>query len=186
RLLRSFTYRKYVDFSAIDALRNLKQLINREVARRRTHDNVKIGRGGIREVEFIAQAFQIIRGGRDTELQERRLLQVLPLLQQLNCLPPGVDQRLTEAYCFLRDVEHAIQGYEDQQSQDLPKSDIGRRRIAYILGFDSWDAFNRQLNAHRDFVHQQFSAVIATPDEQKDDAQQQGLADWRLFWHHMT
>src|SRR5690606_15759226 len=165
RLLRSFTYRKYVDFSAIDALRNLKQLINREVARRRTHDNVKIGLGGIREVEFIAQAFQIIRGGRDTELQERRLLQVLPRLQQLNCLPPGVDGQLAEAYCFLRNVEHAIQGYDDRQSQDLPKDELGRRRIAHILGFASWDEFHQKLSAQRDFVHQQFSAVIATPDE---------------------
>ena len=185
-MLRSFTYRKYVDFSAIDALRNLKQLINREVARRRTHDNVKIGRGGIREVEFIAQAFQIIRGGRDTELQERRLLQVLPLLRQFNCLPSRIDEQLAEAYCFLRNVEHAIQAYDDRQSQDLPKDDLGRQRIAHILGFDSWNEFNQHLNAHRDFVHQQFSAVIATPDEQKNDAQQQGLADWRLFWHHLT
>ena len=185
-LLRSFTYRKYVDFSAIDALRNLKQLINREVARRRTHDNVKIGRGGIREVEFIAQAFQIIRGGRDTELQERRLLHVLPLLQKLNCLPPGVDEQLTKAYCFLRDVEHAIQGYDDRQSQDLPKDELGRRRIAAVMGFANWAEFNSRLNEHREFIHQQFSAVIATPDEQKDDVQQQGLADWRLFWHHLT
>jgi Glutamine synthetase adenylyltransferase len=184
--LRSFTYRKYVDFSAIDALRNLKQLINREVARRRTHENVKIGRGGIREVEFIAQAFQIIRGGRDTELQERRLLKVLPLLQRLHCLPPGVDEQLCEAYCFLRNVEHAIQGYDDRQSQELPKDELGRRRIAHVMGFASWDEFNIQLNAYRDFVHQQFSAVIATPDEQKNDAEQQSLADWRLFWHHLT
>jgi glutamate-ammonia-ligase adenylyltransferase len=185
-LLRSFTYRKYVDFSAIDALRNLKQLINREVARRRTHDNVKIGRGGIREVEFIAQAFQIIRGGRDTELQERRLLKVLPLLQQMHCLPPGVDERLCEAYCFLRNVEHAIQGYNDRQSQDLPKDELGRRRIALILGYASWAEFNARLHEYRECIHQQFSAVIATPDEQKNDAQQQGLADWRLFWHHLT
>ncbi len=185
-LLRRFTYRKYVDFSAIDALRNLKQLINREVSRRRTHDNVKIGRGGIREVEFVAQAFQIIRGGRDTELQERRLLHVLPLLQQLNCLPAGIDEQLTQAYCFLRDVEHAIQGYDDRQSQDLPKDDLGRRRIAHILGFAHWDDFYAHFSAQRDFIHQQFSAVIATPDEQQDDAQQQELADWRLFWHHLT
>jgi glutamate-ammonia-ligase adenylyltransferase len=185
-LLRSFTYRKYVDFSAIEALRNLKQLINREVARnKRSGDNVKIGRGGIREVEFIAQAFQIIRGGRDLELQERRVLEVLPLLRQLHCLPPGVDQRLAEAYCFLRNVEHAIQGYEDVQSQELPKDDMGRGRIAQVLGFDSWEAFFRRLNEHRDFVHQQFNAVIATPDEQTTDSQQR-LADWRLCWHQVV
>jgi len=184
-VLRSFTYRKYVDFSAIEALRNLKLLINREVARKRSGDNVKIGRGGIREVEFIAQAFQIIRGGRDLELQERQLLKVLPLLQQLHCLPPGVDQRLAEAYCFLRNVEHAIQGYEDAQSQELPKDDMGRGRLAHVLGFENWETFFRQLNEHRDFVHKQFNAVISTPDEQKTDGQQR-LADWRLCWHQVV
>ncbi|MCR6652858.1 MAG: bifunctional [glutamate--ammonia ligase]-adenylyl-L-tyrosine phosphorylase/[glutamate--ammonia-ligase] adenylyltransferase [Cellvibrionaceae bacterium] len=114
------------------------------------------------------------------------MLRVLPLLQQLHCLPPGVDQQLAEAYCFLRNVEHAIQGYDDRQSQDLPKDELGRRRIAHILGFANWTEFQQHLNTQRDLVHQQFSAVIATPDEQKNDAQQQGLADWRLFWHHLT
>lgn len=184
-LLRSFTYRRYVDFSAIEALRNLKQLINREVARKRSGDNVKIGRGGIREVEFIAQAFQIIRGGRDLELQERRLLEVLPLLQQLHCLPPGVAQKLTESYCFLRNVEHAIQGYEDAQSQELPKDEMGRARIAHVMDFPNWEAFLQQLNTHRDFVHQQFSAVIAAPDEQGADSRQP-LTDWRLAWLHVV
>ena len=181
-ILRSFTYRRYIDFSAIDALRNLKQLINREVARRGQHDNVKLGRGGIRELEFIVQAFQIIRGGRDIELQDRRLLHALPLLCQLNCLPPGTDKTLGEAYCFLRDVEHGIQGFQDRQTQELPQDERGQSRLAHVLGFEDWPSFQSALEQHRRHVHEQFQEVIAAPDEDSDDETQQALEEWRGLW----
>lgn len=183
-ILRSFTYRRYVDFSAIDALRNLKQLINKEIRKKKTQDNVKIGRGGIREVEFIAQAFQIIRGGRDTELQERRVLKVLPMLETLHCLPLDMAQQLSQAYLFLRNVEHAIQGFQDRQTQILPTDDLGKARIAKVMGFPNWDAFFLALQNHRNLVHDQFNQVIASPDEEQSDAQK-ALDEWKVYWNSL-
>ncbi len=180
-LLRQFTYRKYVDFTAIEALRNLKHLINKEVKRRRLQDNIKLGRGGIREIEFIAQAFQIIRGGRDTVLQERRLLSVLPLLVKHRCLPPGLDQALAEAYLFLRNVEHALQAWQDKQTQQLPTDATACLRLALVMGFADRESFLAELDRHRDRVHEQFSAMIAEP--RSSDARPGGpTLLWRDLW----
>ncbi len=180
-ILRSFTFRRYVDFSAIDSLRNLKQMISREVKRRGIEDDVKLGAGGIREIEFIAQAFQLIRGGRDTELQDNRILRILPRLRQLGCLPQGIDQVLTEAYVFLRNTEHALQGYQDRQTQSLPTSDIDRARLAYVMGFSSWEDFLPVLQAHRQRVQQEFQAVVEEPEQDAPEDPRQ-LADWEAFW----
>ena len=180
-ILRSFTFRHYVDFSAIDALRNLKHMISREVKRRGIQDDVKLGAGGIREIEFIAQAFQLIRGGRDSELQDNRILKILPLLCKLGCLPEGLDRILTDAYLFLRNTEHAIQGYQDRQTQSLPVSDGARARLAYIMGYDSWAAFSQDLQAHRQRVQAEFQAVIDEPEQDTPEDQHQ-LADWEAFW----
>lgn len=180
-LLRQFTYRRYVDFSAIEALRNLKHLINKEVKRRRLQDNIKLGGGGIREVEFIAQAFQIIRGGRDTELQDRRLLHILPLLVRLNCLPAGSDQSLGEAYLFLRNVEHALQAWQDKQTQQLPAAPDDRLRLAQVMGYTDWSQFIEELDRHRDCVHEQFSAMIADPAASDSTAVKPGML-WGDLW----
>ena len=107
--LKPFVYRRYIDFSVIEALREMKGMIRREVQRRQLQDNIKLGSGGIREVEFIAQCFQLVRGGREPALQERRLLVVLNELMELEQLPVEAVQELTAAYNFLRDSEHAIQ-----------------------------------------------------------------------------
>ncbi len=180
-ILRSFTFRRYVDFSAIDALRNLKHMISREVKRRGIQDDVKLGAGGIREIEFIAQAFQLIRGGRDLELQDNRILKILPLLCDLGCLPPGVDRILVEAYLFLRNTEHAIQGYQDRQTQSLPEANGDRARLAYVMGYDSWAAFSVDLQAHRESVLHEFQAVIDEPEQDAPEDQHQ-LADWEAYW----
>jgi glutamate-ammonia-ligase adenylyltransferase len=181
-ILRSFTFRRYVDFSAIDALRNLKQMIRREVQRRGKHDDVKLGAGGIREIEFVAQAFQLIRGGRDLELQDNRILRILPLLRELGCLPEGVDSALVSAYLFLRDTEHAIQGFQDRQTQALPTSDTEKARLAYVMGYDSWQAFNEQLQGHRERVQEEFQAVIDEPEQEASPEDQRQLADWEAYW----
>ena len=119
-LLRPFVYRRYLDFSAIEALRSMKQLIRQEVRRRGMTDNVKLGAGGIREVEFIAQAYQLIHGGRDPALQQRPLLRVLTSLRERDYLPAAAEAELREGYCFLRYVEHGLQAIADQQTQTLP------------------------------------------------------------------
>ncbi len=123
RMLQPFTYRRYLDFSAIDSMRSMKGMINREVQRRGIGADVKLGAGGIREVEFVAQVFQMIRGGRDARLRERRVQKLLPLLEDESFLPSGSAQVLSEAYVFLRNTEHAIQGYEDKQTQSLPEEE---------------------------------------------------------------
>src|SRR5690554_7106045 len=136
KLLRPFVYRKYIDFSAFESLRDMKRMINREVRRKGLDHNVKLGAGGIREVEFIAQAFQLIRGGRDPELQQRELLNILPQLPEKVGMPETAVGELIRAYTFLRNVEHGIQAIADKQTQELPEDETGRERLAYAQGFD--------------------------------------------------
>ena len=164
QLLRSFTYRKYVDFSVIDALRNLKTMIRQEVRRRKLDNDIKLGAGGIREIEFIAQVFQLIRGGRDTELQDNRLANVLPLLEQLQCLPQGTAEKLLEAYTFLRNTEHAIQAWQDAQTQTLPINDDARDAMLESLRFSDWNTFSNELARHQQLVSKEFDAVIGGSD----------------------
>ena len=180
-MLREFTYRKYVDFSVIEALRKLKQMIVQEVKRRRLGDDIKLGAGGIREIEFIVQAFQLIRGGRDKELQDNRLLVILPRLEDLGCLPPGVAEKLTQAYIFLRNTEHAIQGYQDRQTQKLPIDDKQQTILAKVMGFGDWQTFLDELNRHRDIVSEEFSRVIAAPEE--DESHEHDLV-WDDIWQN--
>ena len=164
-MLRPFTYRRYIDFGAIDALRDMKAMINREVQRRGKSADVKIGAGGIREIEFIVQSFQLIRGGRETELQEPRLLRVLELLEALGHLPAVVVSELREAYVFLRNTEHALQAVADAQTQALPADDEGRARLALAMGFGSWEEFSQVLGEHRGRVSQHFAEVVSLGNE---------------------
>ena len=176
--LRPFVYRRYVDFGVIESLRGMKQMINTEVRRRGLQDNIKLGHGGIREVEFIAQCFQLIRGGRDLGLQQRELLLVLDECLALGCLPPAAASELRAAYLFLRDSEHAIQGYQDKQTQDLPQADLPRAALATVMGYASWDSFLTALDAHRQVVAGHFRELIAAPEEDDPAA----ADDERLLW----
>jgi glutamate-ammonia-ligase adenylyltransferase len=180
-MLRPFTYRRYIDFSAIESLRSMKAMILREVKRKGIDTDVKLGSGGIREVEFIAQSFQLIRGGRDVELQERRLLHVLELLKAKNCMPAKAVDELRVAYLFLRDTEHAIQGYQDRQSQSLPDDDHGQARLAFTMGFPGWKAFQETLLAHREAVREHFANLIE-PAEAEHESVGIERDDWHHFW----
>ena len=164
--LRPFVFRRYVDFGVIESLRGMKQMINAEVRRRNLERDVKLGHGGIREVEFIAQCFQLIRGGRDLGLQQRELLSVLSECVHLGCLPEEVVEQLCTAYLFLRDSEHAIQGYADKQSQALPSDDLAQAAMASAMGFPCWDDYLQELSRHREIVSGHFRDLIAAPDEQ--------------------
>jgi len=182
-MLRPFVYRRYLDFSAIDALRTLKQLIQQEVRRKGMAANIKLGAGGIREVEFIAQAFQLIHGGRDLSLQQRPLLKVLATLADQGYLPaPAVDE-LREAYEFLRYTEHALQAIDDRQTQMLPETQTDCDRVAFMLGFDGWEAFHRQLLHWRGRVEWHFNQVIADPDEdEKTGGEALVGGEWLPLW----
>ncbi|WP_458524522.1 bifunctional [glutamate--ammonia ligase]-adenylyl-L-tyrosine phosphorylase/[glutamate--ammonia-ligase] adenylyltransferase [Onishia taeanensis] len=182
--LSPFVYRKYLDFGAIESLREMKAMINREVKRRGMDDNIKLGRGGIREVEFVVQAFQLIRGGRDTELQVTSLKTALERLPALGLLPQQVVDELTPDYVFLRDLEHAIQALEDRQTQALPHDECQRERIALALDMEDWPALMARLSELRARVRGHFDAVIADPEEGEDveEADGSAYAELRALW----
>ena len=184
-LLRPFVYRRYLDFSAIEALRTMKQLIQQEVRRKGMADNIKLGAGGIREVEFIAQAFQLIHGGRDLSLQQRPLLKVLATLEGQGYLPPAVVAELREGYEFLRYTEHAIQAIADRQTQMLPDSELDRARIAFMLGFADWAAFHEQLMYWRGRIDWHFRQVIADPDEDSEAGEEVVGGEWLPLWEEV-
>ncbi|MES2500132.1 MAG: bifunctional [glutamate--ammonia ligase]-adenylyl-L-tyrosine phosphorylase/[glutamate--ammonia-ligase] adenylyltransferase [Pseudomonadota bacterium] len=160
KLLKPFVFRKYLDYNALTSLRDLKMQIQRDVLQKGLQDNIKLGRGGIREIEFIAQVFQLIRGGTDASLQIKPTLSVLKLLQNKGLLPEKTVSELTTAYVFLRNLEHRLMYVDDQQTQDLPKNDVARARIATAMQFLNWESFLAQLNMHRQNVQQHFDATF--------------------------
>ena len=182
-MLRPFVYRRYLDFSAIEALRTMKQLIQQEVRRKGMAENIKLGAGGIREVEFIAQAFQLIHGGRDLSLQQRPLFKVLKTLEGQGYLPPAVTEELREGYEFLRYTEHAIQAIADRQTQMLPDNELDQARIAFMLGYANWASFHERLMHWRNRVSWHFRQVIADPDENEDDDGEVAVGgEWLPLW----
>ena len=159
-MTRPFVFRKYVDYSAFEAMREMKAMIEREVLRRNIEDDIKLGAGGIREVEFIVQVFQLIYGGSKLELQDRQCLVSLHHLGEVGLLDTQAVIELEDAYLFLRRVEHAIQALNDQQTQSLPTEPELRQRIVDTLAFSDWDAFLEMLNAKRAKVIHQFEHLI--------------------------
>ncbi|MCL7461826.1 bifunctional [glutamate--ammonia ligase]-adenylyl-L-tyrosine phosphorylase/[glutamate--ammonia-ligase] adenylyltransferase [Pseudomonas sp. NW5] len=182
QMLRPFVYRRYLDFSAIEALRSMKQLIQQEVRRKGMSENIKLGAGGIREVEFIAQAFQLIHGGRDLSLQQRPLLKVLDTLAGQGYLPLPVVEELKEGYCFLRYLEHALQAVADRQTQMLPDGELERARVAFIMGFDGWNALLDQLAHWRARIDWHFRQVIADPEDEAAGGRQSVGEEWLPLW----
>jgi len=161
---RPFVFRKYLDFGAINAMRDLHAQIRREVARKDMADHVKLGPGGIREIEFIAQVFQLIRGGRDPALQIRPTLAVLALLVERQLLPADSERELREAYIFLRRLEHRLQYVEDAQTHMLPTDPAERLKIAQSMEFADWEGLLAELNGHRQRVSRHFEAVFSDPE----------------------
>jgi glutamate-ammonia-ligase adenylyltransferase len=167
-LLRPFIFRKYLDFNALNSMRDLKLQIHRDVMQKSQQDNIKLGRGGIREIEFIAQVFQLIRGGQDASLQIRPTLEVLKLLKNKGLLQEKTVDELTIAYIFLRNLEHRLMYVDDQQTQDLPKADEAKARIANAMYFENWNALLAALNAHRKIVAQHFDATFSDKTQHQD------------------
>lgn len=159
-MTRPFVFRKYVDYTAFEAMREMKAMIEREVQRRNIEDDIKLGAGGIREVEFIVQVFQLIYGGSKLELQDRQCLVSLHHLGEVGLLEQNAVLELEDAYLFLRRIEHAIQALNDQQTQSLPVEPDLRNRMIETLGFDSWEQFLEALNQKRAKVIYQFEHLI--------------------------
>ncbi len=169
RLTRPFVFRKYLDFGAYASMRDLHAQIRAEVRRRELSDNIKLGPGGIREVEFIAQVFQLIRGGNVPQLRSRSTVTVLDRLARLGHLPPETTAELQDAYAFLRNLEHRLQYLDDRQTQMLPPGDADRALIAEAMGYAGWPALADALEAVRRKVTHHFEAVFAGPQPAADD-----------------
>lgn len=175
--VRPFVYRRYLDFGVIESLRDMKALIAREVSRRDLHQHLKLGRGGIREIEFIAQCLQLIRGGSDRRLQNASLLEVLPLLAGSKLMSSADIAELTDAYFVLRKAENGVQLIRDEQCHSLPDSVIDRARLTVNMGLDDWAAALARIDLARDNVTRQFDALLsAGPDTQGRSAE--AGADW--------
>lgn len=184
-MLRPFVYRRYIDFSVIDSLRRMKMMIAQEVRRKQLNNNIKLGAGGIREVEFIVQVFQLIRGGRIKELQHRRLLTVIPILVEKEVITSENASVLSNAYCFLRRVENIIQALNDQQTQTLPDNELDQARLLWALNHErcqTWPDFLEYLYLQMNGVHQEFAALIGeeSPNHQAKD--QHWTALWDSDW----
>jgi glutamate-ammonia-ligase adenylyltransferase len=164
-LVRPFVYRRHLDYSALESLRGLHRMIREEVTRRDRADDVKVGPGGIREVEFIAQVFQLIRGGREPDLRVRPTLAALRRMGARGLLPEDAVAELVDAYGFLRRVEHRLQYLDDQQTQRLPSDDADREALALAMDCPDWPSFEALLARHRGAVTRRFEGIFAQPDQ---------------------
>ncbi|OIQ23375.1 bifunctional [glutamate--ammonia ligase]-adenylyl-L-tyrosine phosphorylase/[glutamate--ammonia-ligase] adenylyltransferase [uncultured Vibrio sp.] len=168
KMLRPFVFRRYIDFSAIQSLRRMKSMISSEVRRRGLSNNIKLGAGGIREVEFIAQVFQLIRGGREPSLRGRGLLETLQAIKDLALLENQEVDNLSQAYLFLRRVENLLQAMSDKQTQTLPDTELEQLKLATALGFDGYQALTAAIASHMENVHAVFEDLIGVEDDQCD------------------
>ncbi|WP_322403801.1 bifunctional [glutamate--ammonia ligase]-adenylyl-L-tyrosine phosphorylase/[glutamate--ammonia-ligase] adenylyltransferase [Massilia luteola] len=165
-IVRPFVFRRYLDFGVIDAIRTMHAQIRAEVNRQeRLHpernQNVKLGRGGIREIEFLAQVFQLIRGGRDPALRERSTRKTLRLLAERELLAGDTVEQLLEAYSFLRNLEHRLQYLEDAQTHTMPVAPEDKHTVARMMGMADEAELLARLDAWRVFVAAQFDAIFA-------------------------
>lgn len=162
--LRPFVYRKYLDYGALNAIRDMKGMIERDIARKGMQEHIKLGPGGIREIEFIGQALQLIRAGREPPLQCRPILTALERLCERGYLPIDARDDLASAYVFLRNLEHRLQMVADQQTHVLPTDPIERERIAFAMGFADWSALTATLAQHRQRVRAHFTQAFVLAD----------------------
>ena len=168
-MLRPFVFRRYIDFGVIDSLRQMKAMIAAEVRRKGLHDNIKLGAGGIREIEFIAQVFQLIRGGREPSLQVRHLPVALAAIEQLGDLTADDAKQLHESYRLLRRVENFLQAFDDQQTQTLPMDDLNQTRLAWLTGHENWQSCYQAIQGTMSGVHRQFEGLIGDNTEAEEE-----------------
>ncbi|MGF1525188.1 MAG: bifunctional [glutamate--ammonia ligase]-adenylyl-L-tyrosine phosphorylase/[glutamate--ammonia-ligase] adenylyltransferase [Candidatus Competibacterales bacterium] len=176
--LSPFVYRRYLDYGAVEHLREMKTAIVAELQREDLVDDIKRGSGGIREIEFIVQAFQLIYGGREPDLRQRRLAPALAYLSQSGRLPVAAGAVLAEAYEFLRRLENRLQMVADQQTHRLPRDPRERLRLAFAMGYDDWPPLAEALALHRQRVTEQFDRVFATGSE----ALPRPKPSWAQLW----
>ena len=177
-MLTPFVYRRYLDFSMLESIREMKAMITAQMKRKRMTNNVKLGPGGIREIEFIGQTLQLLRAGREPELRERSIIKVLTLLAEKNYLQKEEVAQLIEAYWFLRRLENRLQMQRDMQTHTLPDDELSQQRLCVAMQVQSWDELLEQLSFHQRAVDDVFQNLIASENEEQDA----GVSSFALFW----
>ena len=165
-IIEPFVYRRYLDYGVFQSLRDMKALISAEVQKRELASNIKLGPGGIREIEFIAQSLQLVRGGGDLQLRSPELQQVLPLLANAKGLAASTVAGLLEAYEFLRKLENAIQAIHDRQTHELPEDAADQMRVTLAMNYGSWQALLDDLDTQRQEVAKRFAALLFSADDE--------------------
>lgn len=178
-MLRPFVYRRYLDYTAFAGLRDMKALIDAQVARKDLSANLKLGPGGIREIEFVVQLEQLIRGGREPGLRVRGLLPALAACQARGFMPAARAERLREAYLFLRRAENRVQMLRDTQTHDVPEDRLACDRVALGMGYADWPALEADLSVHRQAVCEEFAAVLVPEGGRHANAPAFGAALWQ-------
>ncbi len=174
--VRPFVYRRYLDFGVFESLRDMKALIAREVSRRDLEQHLKLGSGGIREIEFIAQSFQLVRGGSDPRLQNASILEVLPMLAGSRLLGGSAAADLLGAYFVLRRAENAVQMIRDEQTHSLPADETDRERLALAMGDSGWPAALARIEAARKIVADHFESLLFGVSDPRRSQPEQNMA----------
>ena len=177
-MLTPFVYRRYLDFSMLESIREMKAMINAQMKSKGMKNNIKLGPGGIREIEFIGQTLQLIRAGREPELRERSLIKVLTLLGEKDYLQQTEVEQLIQAYWFLRKLENRIQMQRDMQTHTLPDDETSQQRLCLAMQMQSWDELLAQLSFHQEAVDHVFQNLIA----HENDEHEVSVSPFTLFW----
>ncbi len=182
--LKPFVFRRYLDYGTFDAFRDMKRRISMQVRDKHLKNNIKLGAGGIREIEFFGQLFQLIRGGVAPQLQEKKILKVLDLLAEESLIDKPTAHDLKTAYIFLRTVEHRLQEYDDQQTHDIPEDEMARGRLALSMGFDTWEAFKKNLDYQMNLVHDHFNRLLIS--KQSKNQEIKANDPFRYLWENIN
>ncbi|MFW2373050.1 MAG: bifunctional [glutamate--ammonia ligase]-adenylyl-L-tyrosine phosphorylase/[glutamate--ammonia-ligase] adenylyltransferase [Gammaproteobacteria bacterium] len=178
-MLKPFVYRRYLDFGAFQSIREMKVMIDKEIRRKGNLNNIKLGEGGIREIEFIGQTFQLIRGGGEPDMQIRSIVKVLNLLSDKGYLPEQETEQLTENYDFLRRLENRLQMYADGQTHLLPADELPQTAMALAMDYPDWPSLLGDIERHRQQVHHSFNQTFAksTGDSSSDSSAGRGITE---------
>ena len=181
--LDAFVYRRYFDYGTFESFRDMKKRISLQTRNETLKHNIKLGPGGIREVEFFGQIFQMIRGGIEPQLKERKILRVLKILEDLSCIDHETLKSLSDAYIFLRRVENRLQEYADLQTHDLPADEEERLRLALSTGFDSYADFQEALSLRMKNVNAHFNELLGTEEDENAD---ENIECFKRIWENIN
>lgn len=180
QMLRPFVFRRYIDFSAIESLRRMKSMISTEVRRRGLSNNIKLGAGGIREIEFIAQSFQLIRGGRDPSLRGRGIFQTMAAIKTLGLMPAQEVDELMLAYAYLRRLENILQAINDKQTQTLPDNERNQARLVFAMQEQDWPSLLESVGAHMKLVHTIFESIVGDDEDKEHSLEDIYVELWNM------